>query len=262
MTRIRSIRPEYRTESSWCLLHDNAPSYTSLVVRRFLAKNNVCVLNYPPYSPNLAPCDYSLFPKIKMKLKGCYLGGISILQVPPTHALQGIPQSNLQQAFDSLINRYDKCIEARRYSFELTIIFTVYNGIKLCDLFESSVFIVLRREPPQLHQKSLHRVKKQLHDPDIPHSWRTSLRAPIPFEVGEGALDILFGRFLSAILVETTTRFQKALSLEGHPAKNEKERTKVLASEGKACEDDTVSPPGVIESRCCLCTPLPSSSTP
>ncbi|GFR18580.1 hypothetical protein TNCT_580031 [Trichonephila clavata] len=134
---------------------------------------------------------------------------------------------------------------------------TTYHRTKLCDLFKSSIFKLLGSEPPQLHQKSLLRVKKQLHDPDISHSWRTSLRAPIPFEVGEGALDILFGRFLSAILVETTTRFQKALPLEGHPAKNEKERTKVLASEGKACEDDTVSPPGVIESRCCLCTPLP-----
>ncbi|GFV19199.1 HTH_48 domain-containing protein [Trichonephila clavipes] len=60
MARIRRIRPEYRTGSSWCLLHDNAPSYTSLV-RRFLVKN-VYVLNHLPYSPDLAPCDYSLFP--------------------------------------------------------------------------------------------------------------------------------------------------------------------------------------------------------
>ncbi|GFS55593.1 hypothetical protein NPIL_635841 [Nephila pilipes] len=105
-------------------------------------------------------------------------------------------------------------------------------------------------------------VKTDFYDPDTPHSWRTFPRVTVPFQVGEGALDILFGRFLSAILVETTTRFQKALPLEGHPAKNEKERTKVLASEGKACEDDTVSPPGVIESRCCLCSPFRSSPTP
>ncbi|GFX01838.1 hypothetical protein TNCV_370271 [Trichonephila clavipes] len=44
-----------------------SPSHTFLVVRRFLAKNNVCVLNPPPYSPDLAPCDYSLFPKLKMR---------------------------------------------------------------------------------------------------------------------------------------------------------------------------------------------------
>ncbi|UYV73952.1 hypothetical protein LAZ67_11001570 [Cordylochernes scorpioides] len=58
IARIRRIRPEYRNEDSWCLLHDNAPSHSSLIVRRFLAKNNVCVLNHPPYSPDLAPCDF------------------------------------------------------------------------------------------------------------------------------------------------------------------------------------------------------------
>ncbi|GFX32830.1 HTH_48 domain-containing protein [Trichonephila clavipes] len=56
MARIHRIHPEYR-----CLLHDNALSHTSLAARRILAKNNVCVLNHPPYSPDLAPCDYSMF---------------------------------------------------------------------------------------------------------------------------------------------------------------------------------------------------------
>ncbi|UYV81805.1 RPF2 [Cordylochernes scorpioides] len=51
IARIRRIRPEYRDEDSWCLLHDNAPSHSSLIVRRFLAKNNVCVLNHPPQIP-------------------------------------------------------------------------------------------------------------------------------------------------------------------------------------------------------------------
>ncbi|GFV63314.1 hypothetical protein TNCV_1374111 [Trichonephila clavipes] len=33
MATIRRIRPEYRTESSWCLLHENGPRHTSLIVR-------------------------------------------------------------------------------------------------------------------------------------------------------------------------------------------------------------------------------------
>ncbi|UYV82457.1 hypothetical protein LAZ67_21002260 [Cordylochernes scorpioides] len=40
IARIHRIRPEYRDEDSWCLLHDNAPSHSSLIVRRFLTKNN------------------------------------------------------------------------------------------------------------------------------------------------------------------------------------------------------------------------------
>ncbi|GFV97166.1 mariner Mos1 transposase [Trichonephila clavipes] len=82
-------------------ISDNAPSHTSLVFHRFLAKDNVCQLNHPPYSPDLAPCDYSLFPKLKMKLKGCYFKDILSLQVASKHALQAIPQSDLQQGMGS-----------------------------------------------------------------------------------------------------------------------------------------------------------------
>jgi hypothetical protein len=35
----------------------------------FLAKKSVKKLNHPPYSPELAPCDFSLFPELKTALK-------------------------------------------------------------------------------------------------------------------------------------------------------------------------------------------------
>jgi len=90
MSRIRRILPEYKDESSWCLLHDNAPSHTSLIVRRFLTKNSVCVLNHPPYSPDLAPCDFSLFQKLKMKLKGIYFQDVPTIQNYSTSVLVSI----------------------------------------------------------------------------------------------------------------------------------------------------------------------------
>jgi hypothetical protein len=34
----------------------------------------------PPYSPDLAPCDFFLFPKIKLKLKGCRFDTIEEIQ--------------------------------------------------------------------------------------------------------------------------------------------------------------------------------------
>jgi hypothetical protein len=47
--------------------HDNA--HTALSVQRLLATNNITVVPHPPYYPDLAPCDFFLFPKIKMTLK-------------------------------------------------------------------------------------------------------------------------------------------------------------------------------------------------
>ena len=52
------------------LLHDNAPAHTSTIVTAFLKKEKVTVLPHPQYSPDLAPCDFFLFPKLKAFLAG------------------------------------------------------------------------------------------------------------------------------------------------------------------------------------------------
>ena len=40
------------------------------VVKSFLASEKVKVLNHPPYSPDLTPCDFFLFPRLKKMLSG------------------------------------------------------------------------------------------------------------------------------------------------------------------------------------------------
>lgn len=52
------------------LHHDNASSHTSLRTKAFLEESGVETLPHPPYSPDLAPCDFFLFPIIKEKIKG------------------------------------------------------------------------------------------------------------------------------------------------------------------------------------------------
>jgi len=44
MASIRRIRPEYQDTENWSLLHDNVPSHNSLIVRQFLAQNQVCLI--------------------------------------------------------------------------------------------------------------------------------------------------------------------------------------------------------------------------
>jgi transposase len=50
--------------------HDNAPAQPPLSVREFLATKQITVLEHSPYSPDLAPSDFFLFPKMKKTLKG------------------------------------------------------------------------------------------------------------------------------------------------------------------------------------------------
>jgi histone-lysine N-methyltransferase SETMAR len=64
----------------WFLLHDNTPSHNVTVVKQFLSQRKVTVLDHPPYSPDLAPANYFLFPKVKSHLKGRLFDSISDIQ--------------------------------------------------------------------------------------------------------------------------------------------------------------------------------------
>ena len=53
------------------LLHqDNTPSHKSLVAMSAISAAGFELLDHPPYSPDLAPSYYRLFPKLKERLHG------------------------------------------------------------------------------------------------------------------------------------------------------------------------------------------------
>ena len=76
LERLRKRVQRVRTDiaDDWVLHHYNAPAHTALSIREFLVEKNIPVLPHPPYSPDLALCDFYLFSKLKFKLKG-YLSG-------------------------------------------------------------------------------------------------------------------------------------------------------------------------------------------
>ena len=53
----------------WQLHHHNVPAHASRLVQRFLAEHPIAQVTQPLYSPDLAPCDFWLFPKLKSPLK-------------------------------------------------------------------------------------------------------------------------------------------------------------------------------------------------
>ena len=62
-------RPELWEKQTWMLHHNNVPAHTSLLICSYLAKHLTSVVPHPPYSPDLAPADFFLFPKLKTTLK-------------------------------------------------------------------------------------------------------------------------------------------------------------------------------------------------
>jgi len=60
---VSTKRPKKWKANSSFLLHDHAPAHRSVLVKDFLAKNNL-------YYPNLVPADFYLFRRLKSALNG------------------------------------------------------------------------------------------------------------------------------------------------------------------------------------------------
>ena len=68
----------------------------------------------PPYSPDLAPCDFWLFPK----LIGCRVETIEEMKEAVTKVIDTLTQEDLHGAFQKLLELYNNCIVAWGDYFE------------------------------------------------------------------------------------------------------------------------------------------------
>jgi hypothetical protein len=87
----------------------------ALSMREFLATEQITVLEHPAYSPDLAPSDFFLFPKIKEVLKGRHFDDIRSNTMA---ALKTIPQNQFQNCFEGWTRRWHWCIASEREFFE------------------------------------------------------------------------------------------------------------------------------------------------
>ena len=72
LKKVKEFYSKKRPSKEWSgvhLLHENASSHKCEVVKSFLSSEKVKVLNHPLFSPDLRPCDFFLFPR----LKKCFL---------------------------------------------------------------------------------------------------------------------------------------------------------------------------------------------
>ena len=108
-----------RTGTRGLLLHhDNASAHTAAATLDYLQENNVQLVTHPPYSPDLAPCDFFLFPQIKKQLKGKPFSCVEEARAFAEGAISDIPQSAWAGAVDSWFQRMAKCIQAQGGYFE------------------------------------------------------------------------------------------------------------------------------------------------
>lgn len=114
--RVNRVRPQIA--ANWRIHHDNAPSHTSFVVNEHLAKQGIVTIPQPPYSPDLAPADFFLFPKVKTALKGRHYGTLDAVKAACTRALKDVSVTDFHGAFVAWKTRLHKCVDAEGAYFE------------------------------------------------------------------------------------------------------------------------------------------------
>ena len=115
---VRRKRPELWENQSWVLHHDNASPHTALNTSEFLRKNSVPVLPQPPYSPDLAPCDFFLFFRIKKHLKGKSFDTLDDIKAKTQEQLRCIAKEEFQACYEDWQKRWRKCITVHGDYFE------------------------------------------------------------------------------------------------------------------------------------------------
>lgn len=114
----RVNRSRSNIKNVWKLHHDNAPSHSAFLIGDYLARTGVSVVPQPPYSPDLAPSDFFLFPRIKNVFKGKHLDNVDNIQAVTTACLKDLTSDVFLGAFQAWKHRLQKCIDANGAYFE------------------------------------------------------------------------------------------------------------------------------------------------
>lgn len=116
-TTLRNLREAIKEKrrgkltSGVLLLHDNAPVHTARIAKAAVQECGFVEINHPPYSPDLAPSDYYLFPNLKKELRGKHFSDDDELKAAINAHFEEKSEEYFFQGLEKLINRCNKCIE-------------------------------------------------------------------------------------------------------------------------------------------------------
>ena len=112
--RFLGKRPALLKSGQWHVHQYNTPFHNSILVTEYLTKMGIKTVPQPPYSPDLAPCDFWLFPKVR----GCRYEIIEEMKEAVTKVIDTLTQQDFHGAFQKLLEWCNKCIATGGDYFE------------------------------------------------------------------------------------------------------------------------------------------------
>ena len=100
------------------LLHDGARPHIADVVKEQLMDWGWEVLDHPPYSPDISPCDFHLFPLMKEPLRGIRFESVEDINDAVFHGLQELKKKGLNGGIPNLPQRWQSVVDHKGEYFE------------------------------------------------------------------------------------------------------------------------------------------------
>jgi len=94
-------------ENGVLILHDNARPQRCKDVRELLERYSREVLPHPPYSPDMSPPDFDLFPKLKINMRGVRFSTLGELSASVTRRVRHLNCSTDLTSIMDLPKRWD-----------------------------------------------------------------------------------------------------------------------------------------------------------
>jgi histone-lysine N-methyltransferase SETMAR len=114
---LRNSRPKSNLRNIQ-LHHDNAPAHTAARTLDYLHEEGVQLIPHPPYSPDLAPCDFYLFEFVKRQLRGKRFNDDNEAISAFKECISNITQDDWRDCFKNWFARMQACINAHGEYFE------------------------------------------------------------------------------------------------------------------------------------------------
>jgi len=115
---VRRHRSGKWRSGNWILHQDNDPAHRAVTTNGFLVKHNILLFPYPSYSPDLAPCNFFLFPQLKKTMKGRRFDYVEDIQANVMRQMRAITKSDYQRCSCQWQERWNKRIQAQGHYFK------------------------------------------------------------------------------------------------------------------------------------------------
>jgi [histone H3]-lysine36 N-dimethyltransferase SETMAR len=93
------------------ILHqDNAPPHTASSTQLEIDVLGFQRLSHPPYSPDLAPMDFRVFPEVKSQLRGSHFDSGEELMAETLKIVSTFDPEFYDDIFQKWISRHRKCV--------------------------------------------------------------------------------------------------------------------------------------------------------